>query len=124
MAYFAELDADNNVIRVLSVRNEDITDQNGNEQEALGITWLQNLFEGAWVKTSYNTIANTHLEGKTPFRKNYASIGMQYDKNRDAFIHPKPTDDPNNPNRYVLDEDKCIWIDTLAKDINLKVTRI
>ena len=124
MAYFAELDADNNVIRVLSVRNEDITDQNGNEQEALGIAWLQNLFGGTWVKTSYNTIANVHLEGGTPFRKNYASIGMQYDKNRDAFILPKPTDDPNNPNRFVLDEDKCIWIDTLVKDINLKVTRI
>jgi hypothetical protein len=124
MAHFAELDLNNNVIRVLSVRNEDITDENGNEQEALGIAWLQNLFEGTWVKTSYNTIANTHLEGKTPFRKNYAAIGMQYDKNRDAFIHTKPPDDPNNPNRYVLNEDKCIWIDTLVKDITMKVTRI
>ena len=80
MAYFAELDADNNVIRVLSVRNEDITDQNGNEQEALGIAWLQNLFGGTWVKTSYNA----------KIRKNYAGIGFTYDKYRDAFIPPKP----------------------------------
>lgn len=102
MAYFAELDADNNVIRVLSVRNEDITDQNGNEQEALGIAWLQNLFGGTWVKTSYNTHSNVHYnpstgepDGGTPLRGNYAGIGYIYDKTNDVFYLPRPLDRNN-----------------------------
>ena len=41
-------------------------------------------------RTSYNTQANQHLLGGTPFRGNYAGEGMTYDTANDVFISPKP----------------------------------
>ena len=55
-----------------------------------------------WIQTSYNTYGGQHPEGR-PLRKNYAGIGFTYDKNRDAFIPPKPFDS------WVLNEDTCLW---------------
>ena len=92
MAHFAELDANNLVTRVLVVDNED-TVENGEEDEELGIKFLQNLFGGTWKQTSYNG----------NFRKNYAGKGFTYDQSRDAFI-PKKT----YPS-WLLDEDTCRW---------------
>ena len=46
----------------------------------------------AWVQTSYNTIANSHPEGR-PLRGNFAGIGYTYDAENDVFIAPKPADD-------------------------------
>ena len=51
----------------------------------------------------YNTVANTHLLGGTPFRKNYAGIGFTYDADKDAFIPPKPFAS------WVLDDTTCQW---------------
>jgi hypothetical protein len=47
---------------------------------------------GAWIQTSYNTIANTHTLGGTPLRGNYAGIGYTYDATNDVFYAPKPAD--------------------------------
>jgi hypothetical protein len=58
---------------------------------------------GEWIQTSYNTIGGQHVNGGTPLRKNYASIGGTYDSTRDAFISPKPY--PS----WVLNEDSCLW---------------
>ena len=58
---------------------------------------------GEWVQTSYNTHGGVHANGGTPLRKNYAGIGFTYDKERDAFIPPKPF--PS----WVLNEDTCLW---------------
>lgn len=78
MAHFAELNQNNVVLRVLVVSNDDITDENGQEQEALGISFLQGLFgaDTRWVQTSYNG----------NFRGCYAGIGMTYDPVADIFI--------------------------------------
>lgn len=57
---------------------------------------------GEWIQTSYNTHGGQHPEGR-PLRKNYAGIGYTYDKERDAFIPPKPFDS------WVLDEETCQW---------------
>ena len=57
---------------------------------------------GKWIQTSYNTHGGQHPEGR-PLRKNYAGIGFTYDKDRDAFIPPKPFDS------WVLNEDTCLW---------------
>lgn len=57
---------------------------------------------GAWIQTSYNTHGGQHPEGR-PLRKNYAGIGYSYDRQRDAFIPPKPFAS------WVLDEDTCLW---------------
>ena len=57
---------------------------------------------GEWIQTSYNTTGGQHVNGGTPLRKNYASIGGTYDSTRDAFISPKPY--PS----WVLNEDSCL----------------
>lgn len=58
---------------------------------------------GEWIQTSYNTHGGVHSLGGTPLRKNYASTGFIYDKQRDAFIPPKPY--PS----WLLNEDTCLW---------------
>jgi hypothetical protein len=73
MSHWAELDADNKVIRVLVGDNNDPA---GDE----GYSWLIDNLGGTWVKTSYN--------GNIRF--NYAGIGYTYDPIDDAFIAPKP----------------------------------
>jgi hypothetical protein len=65
-----------------------------------------------WVQTSYNTRGGIHYDPNTgqpsadqskAFRKNYAGIGYSYDKDRDAFIPPKPF--PS----WTLNETSCLW---------------
>ena len=58
---------------------------------------------GEWVQTSYNTHGGVHANGGTPLRKNYAGIGFTYDRERDAFIPPKPFAS------WLLNEDTCLW---------------
>ena len=57
---------------------------------------------GEWIQTSYNTRGGQHPEGR-PLRKNFAGIGFTYDKERDAFIPPKPEGE------FTLNEDTCLW---------------
>ena len=104
MAHFARLDKDNTVVDILKVDNELILDDNGVEQESIGIQKLQvGNPGGTFVKTSYNTEANEHRAGGTPFRKNYPAVGYTYDPVRDAFYAPQPFES------WTLNEDKCIW---------------
>lgn len=93
MAHFAELNGNNEVLRVVVVANQETLDAEGNEQESIGINFCQELLGGTWVQTSYN---------KT-IRKNYAGIGDTYDSTRDAFIPPQPYAS------WVLDESTCLW---------------
>ncbi len=78
MAHFAELDDNNVVKRVIVVDNKDTADENGNEVEAIGIAFCQNLLGGNWIQTSYNG----------NFRGKYASIGDTYDPIKDEFVSP------------------------------------
>ena len=95
MAYFAKLGIGNIVEKIISISNSIITDNNGIEQEQLGIDFINKLYNtrDAWKQTSYNN----------NIRKNYAGIGYNYDQVRDAFIPPKPF------NSWILNEDTCIW---------------
>jgi len=94
MGTFAKIDENNKVIQVLSLNNEVMIDSDGNETEQLGVDFLVELYGGGlWKQTSYNG----------NFRKNHASIGMTYDKDRDAFIPLKPYDS------WTLNEDTCQW---------------
>lgn len=79
MAHYAEIDNNNNVIRVLVVSNE-ITHAtpDGTEDETLGATFLADLLGGKWIATSYN--------GNK--RGRYAGIGYVYDLERDEFVPP------------------------------------
>ena len=84
MSHFAEINENNVVIRVV-VGN----DSKSNE----GLDWIEKNLGGTWVKTSYN--------GR--IRKRFAAIGYFYDKDRDAFIPPKPFDS------WLLNEETCLW---------------
>jgi hypothetical protein len=79
MAHFAELDANNVVLRVIVVDNKDTADANGVEKEHIGAAFCERLFGGNWKQTSYNG----------NMRKNYAGIGHTYQADIDAFVPPK-----------------------------------
>lgn len=85
MSHFAEIDANDKVIRVL------VGDNNAPDE---GLSFMQSL-GGTWIQTSYNN----------NYRFNYAGIGYTYDEARDAFIAPKA----NCHAEEVLDEATCRW---------------
>lgn len=64
---------------------------------------------GEWIQTSYNTYGGQHKLGGTPLRKNYAGIGYTYDRERDAFIPPKPYAS------WLLNDETCLWDAPVAK---------
>ena len=93
MAYFAELDENNVVLRVLSVSDDDAPDP-APDNEQQGIDFLAGLGLGSnWKQTSFNAT----------FRKNYAGIGYIFDAARDAFIPPQTFAS------WVLNEATCQW---------------
>jgi hypothetical protein len=98
MSYFAEIDENNIVLRVIAISQENINTGNwGNPDN--------------WVQTSYNTRGGVHYapnsdepDGGVALRKNYAGKGYTYDKSKDAFIAPQPY--PS----WTLVEDSCFWV--------------
>ena len=104
MAHFAKLGINSKVIGVEVVADADCKNADNIEDEQVGIQFLENIHGWPlWKQTSYNTQANVHSLGGTPFRKNYAGIGHTYDEDRDAFIPPKPYAS------WVLNETTCIY---------------
>jgi len=99
MAHFAKLGTGNIITTVEVVSNDIAT------TEQAGVDFLNNLYNtrDVWKQTSYNTIGGVHKLGGTPFRKNFAGIGYQYDQIKDAFIATKPY--PS----WILNETTCIW---------------
>ena len=79
MAHFAELDENNVVLRVIVVANADTADGDGNEVEAIGAGFCDDLLGGTWKQTSYNN----------NIRRRFAGKGYTYDADRDAFITPQ-----------------------------------
>lgn len=80
MAHFAELDANNIVLRVIVVDNKDTSNADGIEREEIGIAFCERLLGGTWKQTSYNG----------NFRKNFAGIGYAYRADINAFVPPQP----------------------------------
>tara|TARA_R100000005_G_C4990343_1_gene197815 strand:+ start:1941 stop:2309 length:369 start_codon:yes stop_codon:yes gene_type:complete len=117
MAHYAFIDEFNRVVEVIV----------GKDEGEDGIDWEQwyGDFRGMTCKrTSYNTIANQHREGGTPYRGNFASIGFMYDSENDVFIPPKPYPSwvlnsswiweapvayPDDGSVYVWNENKQSW---------------
>lgn len=100
MAHYAFLDENNIVVEVIV----------GKDESEVGIDWEQYYgdFRGLKCKrTSYNTYANQHLNGGTPFRGNYAGIGYYYDETLDVFVPPKPSEES------ILDQNTFTWINTI-----------
>lgn len=94
MSHWAEIDSNNKVIRIVVGDNND---PNGDE----GLQWITNNLGGTWLKTSYNN----------KIRKNFAGVNFTYDKDRDAFIAPRPN------NAISFNDDTCQWIVPI-EDIN------
>jgi len=98
MSHYAQLDENNMVVFVIAAKSDHKEDE---FTESTGNVWKQ---------TSYNTSGGVHYTDGVPsddqtkaFRFNYAGIGFTYDKNRDAFIPPKPFES------WILDEGICLW---------------
>lgn len=87
MAHVAELNENNEVIRVIVVHN----DYEPNVEE-WATEWAGG---GVWKQTSYNG----------NIRKNYAGLGYTYDEDRDAFIPPKL----NCHEDVTFNEETCLW---------------
>ena len=119
MAHFAQLDENNIVVQVIVIADADTADEDGNEVEAIGIEFCQNLFGGTWIQTSYNNNS----------RRRFAGIGWTYDSDRDAFITSSPfpswsldenhdwqppTPRPEGDNWY-WDEDNTTWVEVSAE---------
>jgi hypothetical protein len=115
VAHFAEIDANDVVLRVIVIDNKDTSDANGVEKEHIGAAFCERLFGGTWKQTSYNG----------NMRKNYAGIGFTYNVILDAFIPPQPypswilDDDaqwqppvamPTDGQRYEWDETTTSWL--------------
>ena len=93
MAHFAKISEENKVLTVLYIENKFIEDENGVEQESIGQAYLEkhnNWPANLWIRTSYNTHGNQHADGKTPFRGNYAGVGMVWYPEHNAFLGEKP----------------------------------
>lgn len=120
MAHYAFLDL-NNVVTEVIVGKEEGEDNTNWEH------WYGNFRGQTCKRTSYNTVANVHREGGTPFRKNFAGVGYTYDATRDAFIPPKPfpswtlnevtcnwdapTSMPNDGKLYLWNEEQLAWVE-------------
>jgi hypothetical protein len=78
MAYFAQIDNNSIVVRVVAVPDS---------EEHRGQDFLANDLQlgGRWIQTSYNTVGGVHLQGGTPLRYNMAGIGFYYDPIADEF---------------------------------------
>lgn len=101
MSHFAIIDENNVVTQVLVIEQEVIDTGHFGDPKT-------------FVQTSYNTRGGVHYgsdgqpDGGVALRKNYAGIGYSYDKERDAFIPPKPF--PS----WVIDEETCYWVAPVA----------
>ena len=91
MAHFAQLNEENIVTQVIVVANPDTADQDGVENEAIGIAFCTNLLGGTWKQTSYNG----------NIRKNYAGIGYTWDGT--GFAAPQPY------GSWTLDTETYVW---------------
>ena len=91
MAHYAKLGINSKVLAVHVVSDNDCLNASGVEDEEVGRQFLEKIHNWPlWKKTSYNTSNGQHKNGGTPFRGNYAGIGMTYDENNDIFIGNKP----------------------------------
>lgn len=112
MSHFAELNDNNEVIRVL-------VGDNALPNE--GLDWFQENLGGTWIQTSYSG----------SFRKQFAAIGFTYDPTADVFIEnqtypswildenfdwqppiPKPTE-----GTYYWNEETTSWVELESDEV-------
>jgi hypothetical protein len=101
MSYWAELDDNNIVLRVLVGNDNDPNNDKGYQ-------WLVDNLGGTWIETS----------DENKFRYNFAGIGYTYDSIDDAFIAPTPCNHAeltlNNLKRWECETCEGIQLQRLA----------
>ena len=104
MAHFAELDKNNQVLRVVVVVNEVLENKELPDSEILGTSFLRQLYgtDTNWKQTSYNE----------KFRGSFAGIGYTYYPDKDCFLPPQPF--PS----WIISNNK--WIPPVPKPDNKK----
>jgi hypothetical protein len=95
MAHFAQLDQNDNVIRVAQIDDKHCINAFGEESEESGRQYLRAVHgqDTRWKQT--------FIDGK--LRKNYAGANFKYNSLLDAFIPPKPY------LSWVFNEETCSW---------------
>lgn len=124
MAHYAICNQETKVVEQVITGRED--NENVDEGFSTWEEYYSSKFPDKLVKqTSYNTRANQHILGGTPFRGNYAAIGGTYDVDNDVFIPKKikdnavwdtstcswkpPTDAPDDGNDYIYNWETDEW---------------
>jgi len=93
MAHFAKIGMNSKVLTVLTLNNGDMLNADGVEDETVGQQYLEkhnNWPAQSWIQTSYNTDGNTHKDGGTALRGNYAGIGYEWDEDNQIFWPKQP----------------------------------
>lgn len=120
MAYFAELNKNNIVLRVVRIDDSIVKNENDEYVEELGVNYLKELYgqNTIWRRTCYNTRGgiyyNIGVKGPAQdqskaFRKNFAQVAYRYDEKKDAFVNELPVV-PEGDEKYVsFDEFACLW---------------
>ena len=104
MSHFAEIDANNVVLRVIVGDNTALDE---------GYQWLVDNLGGTWIQTSYNN----------KIRGTFAGEGFSYNPTEDIFITPQPypswtrtgsfwnapTPTPTDGKMYSWDESALAW---------------
>ena len=102
MAHYAFI-KDNIVTEVITGKDETETAPDGfADWEEYYLTKRPD--QDACKRTSYNTVANTHTLGGTPFRANYAGVGYTYNSSNDVFHATEA-----QYSSWVLNETSWIW---------------
>jgi len=81
----------------------------GKDEGTDGVDWEEYYgnYKGQTCKrTSYNTYGNTHKDGGTPFRGNYAGKGMIYDEVNDVFYLQEPIEEGKT---FELNQTTWLW---------------
>ena len=94
MAEFARIDKNNIVRSVHVVADEHLLNEQGQEEEAFGIAYLNKIhgYGLTWVQYQGQDV-----------QKNSVAVGCTYDAAKNAFILPKPFDS------WTLNADTCQW---------------
>ena len=103
MAHFARLDSNNKVLKVHVVDNDWVLDGDGNESEAVGNQFLQNLYKttDTFVQCSINATIRSFTPGK----------GDTYNPTEDRFEKEQPEGFPS----WVRNSSTGIWEPPIPK---------
>jgi hypothetical protein len=93
MAHFAQIDENSQVVQTIVISNDVLNNLEFPQSEPIGVAFCKSLYgeNTVWLQCSYNN----------NFRKQYATVGSTYIKEKDIFILPKPVGYPS----WILNDD-------------------